>query len=88
MDKRPHLRVADVFRSGWKEYDGAHRVPRWAAACTAATAAAHRRRCTIPAATGTARPARPCASSAGWSSAARKCCLFHTSTWCSRSRTP
>ena len=28
MDKRPHLRVADVFRSGWKEYEGARRVPR------------------------------------------------------------
>jgi hypothetical protein len=28
MDGRPHLRVADVFRSGWKAYVSAHRVPR------------------------------------------------------------
>ena len=27
MGKRPHLRVADVFRSGWKEYRRTHRVP-------------------------------------------------------------
>ena len=27
MGERPHLRVADVFRSGWEEYVGAHRVP-------------------------------------------------------------
>lgn len=27
MGERPHLRVADVFRSGWKTYSGAHRVP-------------------------------------------------------------
>lgn len=26
MGARPHLRVADVFRSGWKAYRGAHRV--------------------------------------------------------------
>ena len=25
MDGRPHLRVSDVFRSGWEEYKGAHR---------------------------------------------------------------
>ena len=27
MDARPHLRVADVFRSGWKAHHGAQRVP-------------------------------------------------------------
>jgi len=26
MGERPHLRVADVFRSGWKAYAGAHRI--------------------------------------------------------------
>lgn len=26
MGERPHLRVADVFRSGWQEYVGAHRI--------------------------------------------------------------
>ena len=27
MDARPHLRVADVFRSGWKAHHGAQCVP-------------------------------------------------------------
>jgi hypothetical protein len=52
MGARPHLRVADVFRSGWKEYVRAQRVPqrlkqvaRHILDCRTSALGGHRHRC-------------------------------------------